>query len=146
MLWQLHVEEPPRRAVIRAKACGLADWLARGRPQNHVPAQDDWEQARSLFEGVLHRALTLSRSLGHAGAPREAVLAGSTKDKLVSITEAQFTAMLFLDECAPLLRISHQINEGGHVVNIESSIGAVEWRQHAVVVCEEAGQSLQPMS
>ena len=64
---------------------------------------------------------------------REAVLAGSTEVGSVHVTEAQFTAMLFLDECAPLLQVSiRPQEEEADVVDVKSSHGGGELVQCAL--------------
>ena len=55
-------------------------------------------------------------------------------NKDTRIREAEFTAMLVLDQCAPLLRIGVQPqNEGCYAVSIESSFSLGEWTQHVML-------------
>jgi len=74
----------------------------------------------------------------------EAMLAAEQSSSFY-IDQAQFTAMMFLDEGAPMVRVSLQSLDpmkSTFSVNIESSVASGEWVQHAALGVVVAAQSL----
>ena len=61
-------------------------------------------------------------------------MAGDDSETLLEVVEAQFTAMLVLDECTPVLRVSLGAQEQhGFNVSIQSSVAGSDAVHHAVV-------------
>ena len=73
---------------------------------------------------------------GYLCMVREAVTMEETDPAEIIVSEAQFTAMLFLDSRAPSVRVAvqHPAQGDQRSVRIESSGGLGEWVQHALVV------------
>ena len=92
-----------------------------------------WSPAMCSYMAHHRVACTpLAPGTGYLCMVREAVTA--TEAGRVQVTQAQFTAMMFLDGPCPVVRVGLE-SEGDQstVVSIKSSVSVGDWTQHAAV-------------
>ena len=64
---------------------------------------------------------------------REAFAFSLNETEAISINQAQFIAMMFLDGPAPVVQVAVSRQDGNSVVRIDASVAVDEWVQHALV-------------
>ena len=108
---------------------------------SHQENVEIWEQAwtQAICSYTAHHRVgctPVAPGTGFLCMVREALMAAANgTGSQVLVSKAQFTAMLFLDGPAPLVRVSTEPEaEQSSGVRIESSVAAGGWVQHAMVV------------